>query len=66
MAKSKYLQIRVSEDEEVWIDALCEDYDLDRSKLILHSLEYIAKERPAFTIEPKGKEFASAGMTAWK
>lgn len=64
MAKSKYLQIRVSDDEEQWIDALAEDYDLDRSKLILFSLEYIERERPAFMIQPKGKECAPAGMTA--
>lgn len=64
MAKSKYLQVRVSEEEEKWIDQLAEDYDLDRSKLILFSLDYIRENRPAFTIEPRGKELALAGMTA--
>jgi hypothetical protein len=60
--KDKFIQIRVNPDEERWIEALAADYRLNRSELILLSLNYIREERPAFTIEPRGKELAPAGM----
>lgn len=62
MAKSRYVQIRVSEDEEKWIDELAADYTMDRSKLILLALNYIDKQRPSFVIEPRGKGLALAGL----
>ena len=64
MAKSRYIQIRVTEDEDKWIGELADDYGIDRSKLILFALDYIEQKRPTFVIEPKGKELALAGMTA--
>lgn len=64
MAKSRYIQIRLSEDEEKWIEELAEDYSMDRSKLILFALEYISDKRPSFVIEPRPKEMALVGMMA--
>lgn len=55
MAKGKYIQFRVDEDQERWIDQLADDYGLDRSKLIMFALEYVLENRPSFVIEPKGK-----------
>lgn len=62
MAKSRYVQIRVSDEEEKWIEELAEDYTMDRTKLILFALDYLDKQRPSFVIEPRGKELALAGM----
>jgi len=64
MAKNRYTQVRLSEDEDKWIGELAEDYGLDRSKLIIFALEYVRENRPQFVIRPQGKEFALAGMTA--
>lgn len=64
MVKSRYIQIRVNEQEERWIDELADDYGIDRSKLILFALDYIREQRPSFVIEPRGKELALAGMRA--
>lgn len=64
MAKSRTVQVRLTEEENEWLEELAEDYGVDRSKLILFSLEYIRENRPQFVIRPQGKEFALAGMTA--
>ena len=64
MAKNRTVQVRLSEEEENWLDELAEDYGIDRSKLIMFSLEYILENRPQFVIRPQGKELALAGMTA--
>lgn len=64
MAKSRTIQIRVTEEEEKRIDELAEDYGMDRSKLILFAMDYISSKRPSFVIEPRGKEMALAGVTA--
>lgn len=61
--RSRYVQIRVTEEEEKWIEELAEDYTMDRTKLILFALNYLDKERPPFVIEPRGKELALAGIT---
>lgn len=64
MAKSRYVQFRLTDEENDWLEELAEDYGMDKSKLILFSLEYIRENRPQFVIRPQGKEFALAGMTA--
>lgn len=64
MAKSRYVQFRLSDEEEKWLEELAQDYGMDKSKLILFSLEYIRENRPQFVIRPQGKELALAGMTA--
>jgi len=64
MAKSRYVQFRLSEDEERWLDELAKDYGMDKSKLIIFSLEYIRDHRPQFVIRPQGKVLALAGATA--
>lgn len=64
MAKSRYIQIRVTEEEEKRIDELAEDYGMDRSKLILFAMDYISNNRPSFVIEPRGKELALASAIA--
>lgn len=62
MAKSRYVQFRLSEEQEMWLEELAEDYGMDKSKLILFSLEYIRENRPQFVIRPQGKELALAAM----
>lgn len=64
MPKRNYIQFRVTEDEERWINELAEDYGIDRSKLILFALEYVLEQRPAFQIQPKGKALSLAGIAA--
>lgn len=64
MAKRRYMQIRLSEEEEKWIEQLSQDYGIDRSRLVLFSLRYIDEHRPAFVIEPQGKEAALASVVA--
>lgn len=64
MAKNRYIQIRVTAEEEKKIVELAEDYGMDRSKLILIALDYISNKRPSFVIEPRPKEMALAGMSA--
>lgn len=64
MAKSRYVQVRLTQEEEQWLSELAEDYGIDRSKLILFSLEYVRENRPQFVIRPQGKEYALAGMSA--
>lgn len=64
MAKSRYVQVRLTDEEEKWLEELAQDYGIDRSKLILFSLEYIKENRPQFVIRPQGKELALAGMMA--
>jgi hypothetical protein len=56
MAKVQFAQFRVSEEENQWIDKLAQDYGLDRSKLILLSLDYVRRYRPHFSIKPQSKE----------
>lgn len=63
MAKSRYVQVRLTEDEDKMLEDLTEDYGIDRSKLILFSLEYIWENRPQFVIRPQGKELALVGAT---
>lgn len=63
MAKSRYVQVRLTEDEDQMLEELTEDYGIDRSRLILYALEYIRENRPQFVIRPQGKELALAGMT---
>jgi hypothetical protein len=64
MAKSRYVQIRLSEEEEKWLEELAADYGMDKSKLILFSMEYIRDHRPQFVIRPQGKALALAGVIA--
>lgn len=64
MAKNRTVQVRLSEEEERWLNDLADDYGMDRSKLIMFSLEYIRDNRPQFVIRPQGKELALAGMMA--
>jgi hypothetical protein len=61
MAKSRYFQLRLNEDEDKFLAELAEDYRMDRSKLILFALDFLSEKRPAFVIEPRGKELALAG-----
>lgn len=64
MAKNRTVQVRLTDEENEWLERLAEDYGMDRSRLILYSLEYIRENRPQFVIRPQGKESALAGMTA--
>lgn len=64
MAKTRTVQVRLTDEENEWLERLAEDYGMDRSRLILYSLEYIRENRPQFVIRPQGKELALAGMTA--
>lgn len=64
MAKNRTVQIRLTDEENKWLDELAEDYGVDRSKLILFSLEYVRENRPQFVIRPQGKELALASATA--
>lgn len=64
MAKSRHVQVRLTEEEDKWLEELAGDYGINRSELILFSLEYVAENRPQFVIRPQGKEFALVGVTA--
>lgn len=64
MAKNRTVQIRLTDEENEWLEELAEDYGVDRSKLILFSLDYIRENRPEFVIRPQGKELALVGVTA--
>ena len=64
MAKDRYIQVRVSAEEDKWLEELAEDYGLDRSKLILFALDYVNEKRPAFVIEPRKKELTLARAMA--
>lgn len=64
MTKRRTIQIRVTAEEEKWIEDLAGDYGLDRSKLIMFSLEHIRENRPPFVIYPAGKEAALASVVA--
>jgi len=60
MAKAKYLQVRIGDDEEALLDSLTEQYGIDRSTLIRFALAYINDKKPVFQVAPLGKEMALA------
>ena len=54
--KVKYLQVRLTEDDEAMIDRLTEMYQIDRSALVRFSLSHVLSTRPTFNIVPQANQ----------
>ena len=63
MNKPKWLQMRLTADDEALLEELTEEYGLDRSNLIRKALEHIQQTKPTFHIAPQGKGPALAAMS---
>lgn len=58
--KPKWLQMRLTDEDEALLDELTSAYSLDRSNLIRKALEHIRETKPIFQIIPQGKTSAPA------
>ena len=56
MAKNRYVHVRLSEQDERWIKELADDYNMDKSKLVMLALGCVKENRPQFVIRSQDKE----------
>jgi len=58
--KTKFLQVRMSEDERETVDNLAAEYGMDASNFIRAMISYVDQHRPTLRIVPLKKESALA------
>lgn len=58
--KTKFLQVRMSEDEREMVDELAGEYGMDASNFIRAMISFVDQHRPVLRIVPLKKESALA------
>ncbi len=58
--KTKFLQVRMSEEERETVDALAAEYGMDASNFIRAMISFVDQQRPVLRIVPLKKEPALA------
>ena len=58
--KTKFLQVRMSEDERETVDVLADEYGMNASNFIRAMVAYVDQHRPTLKIVPLKKEPALA------
>lgn len=51
--KVKYLQVRLTDEDDAVLDRLTEIYQIDRSALVRFALSHVLTTRPTFNIVPQ-------------